>query len=139
MKKRYDWDREYKGSNPRGNLSTPDYQVARAKERLEEQQQLLQQSLQNYQDRVEKLTLQLDSAVDKQWQSATNQDIINRYLQLCTDKEYDAFVDAAAAYLNELAVREQTQLYTTLDNQIRLASEKQEIPQKINVPRFMER
>lgn len=33
MERRYGWQREYKGSHQRGNLLTPDYQVARAKER----------------------------------------------------------------------------------------------------------
>lgn len=36
MLEEYGWYREYKGRNPRGNLSIPDYQVARAKERIEE-------------------------------------------------------------------------------------------------------
>ena len=35
MASRYGWQREYKGSHPRGNLSTPDYKAARAKERKE--------------------------------------------------------------------------------------------------------
>ena len=36
MKIRYGWEREYKGSHSRGNLSTPDYQAARANERQAE-------------------------------------------------------------------------------------------------------
>ena len=124
MKKRYDWDREYKGSHPRGNLSTPDYQAARAKERLEEYEHLLSQSLYNYQSRVETLTTQLDAVVDKQWLAATNQDIIERYLQVCTDAEYDALVDTAAQYIDKLAHLEHEQLYIDWEKQIHLAEKK---------------
>lgn len=42
MLSRYGWEREYKGKHERGDLSTPDYQVARAKERLQEAQERLQ-------------------------------------------------------------------------------------------------
>jgi len=130
MKKRYDWDREYKGSHPRGNLSTPDYQAARAKERLAEYEQLFNLSLQNYQTRVEELTTQLDTAVDQQWQNATNQDIIERYLQVCTDAEYDSLVETAAAYLDKFALREQERLHLDLVDQIYKAAKKQQVPSK---------
>lgn len=66
MKKRYDWDREYKGAHPRGNLSTPDYQAARAKERQEEYLHLLNESLTKYDERIYELTLKLDDAVEQQ-------------------------------------------------------------------------
>ena len=132
MKRRYDWDREYKGSHPRGNLLTPDYQAARAKERLEEHEQILSKSLQYYQDRVEGLTIQLDMAVDKQWRSATNQEIIERYLQVCTDAEYNLLVDTAAAYLDKLALREQEQLHLDLVNQMQMAAKKQQEVSKRN-------
>lgn len=133
MKKRYDWDREYKGSHPRGNLSTPDYQVARAQERLEEQEQMLNQSLQHYKECVEKLTDQLDGVVDKLWQNGTKQDLIERYLQVCTDEEYDALVDTAAAYLDQLAVHEQQKLYMDLDGRIYLAEGKKAESSKQNM------
>lgn len=132
MKRRYDWDREYKGSHPRGNLTTPDYQVARAKERLEEHEEILNQSLQHDQDRVEELTSHLDTAVDKQWQNATNQNIIEQYLQACTDAEYNSLVDTASAYLDKLALREQEQLHLDLVNQMQMAAKKQQVVSKHN-------
>lgn len=41
MEYRYGWEWEYKGSHPRGNLSAPDYQIARAKERRQEMDEIL--------------------------------------------------------------------------------------------------
>jgi len=118
MKKRYDWDREYKGSHPRGNLSTPDYQAARAKERQEEYQALLNESLTKYDERIYELTLKLDDAVDQQWQQASNQDIIEHYLSVCTDKEYDFILSRASAYLDQLAYTEQSKHRKQLITQI---------------------
>ncbi len=124
MEKRYDWDREYKGSHARGNLSTPDYQVARAKERNEVYQHLLDESLQEYNDAVYTLTLKLDDAVDQQWQEASNQDIIERYLSVCTDAEYDAILKNASAYLDQLAYTEQDRCRNKLIAKIQEAEKK---------------
>lgn len=124
MKKRYDWDREYKGAHPRGNLSTPDYQAARAKERLEEHNQLFFVSLQQYRNRVDELTDQLEAAIDRQWKNATTRDIIDRYLRVCTDEEYNAFVDTAANYLDKLVMNEQERLRLDLAKQMQKAAAK---------------
>lgn len=86
MKRRYDWDREDKGSHPRGHLSTLDYQVARAKERQEEYQHLLSESLRKYDERVYELSLKLDSTVEQQRENSSDQDIIGRYLEVCSDE-----------------------------------------------------
>lgn len=124
MKKRYDWDREYKGSHSRGNLSTPDYQAARAKERQEEYQSLLNESLAKYDERIYELTLKLDDAVEQQWQQASNQEIIERYLSVCTDKEYDFILGRASAYLDQLAYTEQTMHRNKLIAKIQAAENK---------------
>ncbi len=121
MKRRYDWDREYKGSHPRGNLSTPDYQAARAKERQEEYQALLNESLTKYDERIYELTLKLDDAVDQQWLEASNQDIIKRYLSVCTDEEYESILHRASTYLDQLALTEQSKYRTQLITKIQEA------------------
>lgn len=119
MKRRYNWDREYKGSHPRGNLSTPDYQVARAKERQEEYQRLLDESLTNYDARVYELSLKLDDSVERQWENATNQEIIHRFLSVCSDEEYDQILERSSQYLDQLALREQSRARINLAAQIR--------------------
>lgn len=121
MKRSYNWDREYKGSHPRGNLSTPDYQVARAKERQEEYQQLLNESLVKYDERVYELSLKLDDSVARQWDNASNQDIIERYLAVCSDAEYEKVLEIAASYLNQLASKEQAQTRAELVRKIQQA------------------
>lgn len=76
--------------------------------------------------RVEELTCQLDTVVEKKLEGSTNQDVIERYLQVCTDEEYETLVDTAAEYLDRLAQQEQQKHYSDLQNQIRLAVEKQQ-------------
>ena len=124
MKRRYDWDREYKGSHPRGNLSTPDYKVARAKERLEECQTRFNQTLYQYENRIYELSTQLDSQVVDQLDNSTNQEIIDKYLAVCSDEEYDRIVQMAASYLDQLARMEQDRVRKELAQQIREADEK---------------
>lgn len=124
MKKRYDWDREYKGSHPRGNLSTPDYQVARAKERQEEYQSLLNESLAKYDERIYELTLKLDDAVEQQWKNATSKHIIENYLSVCVDEEYEAILHRASTYLDQLAYTEQAKHRNKLTTKIQEAEKK---------------
>lgn len=53
MEHRYGWQREYKGSHPRGNLLTPDYQVVRAKERQEEFERQMKSTFASFVFRVD--------------------------------------------------------------------------------------
>lgn len=108
MKRRYDWDREYKGSHARGNLSTPDYQASRAKERYETYQQLLNESLSKYDEAIYDLTVKLDDVIEGQWRESSNQDVIERYLSVCTDEEYEVILKKASTYLDQLAHTEQS-------------------------------
>lgn len=124
MKRRYDWDREYKGSHPRGNLSTPDYQAARAKERQEEYDNLLRASLSQYEDRVEALSLSLDRKIDDCFQNSDNQSLIEQYLRICTDEEYEEVVQKAATFLDKLAISESENHRSKLNTQIQAANEK---------------
>lgn len=118
---RYNWNRVYKGSPPRGNLSIPDYRVARAKERQEEFQRLLDQSIISYDARVHELTLKLDGAVERQWKDITSQDIIDHYLRLCSDEEYDSILNKASIYLDQLPLNEQQNLRKKLVEKIQAA------------------
>ena len=66
-KKRYNWNREYKGSHPRDSLSTPDYRAARAQERAKEFEIQINSALDAYQKRVYALSVKLDNCVERQW------------------------------------------------------------------------
>ena len=134
MKQRYDWEREYKGSHPRGNLSTPDYKAARAKERQNQYEQLLQASISQYQKTVENLSIALDEKLDTFFQHATNQDMIAQYLQLCSDEEYEAAVSHAADYLDQLAVMENDKRDKSIVAQIQKAENQLEAVEKKSGP-----
>lgn len=139
MKSRYNWNREYKGAHPRGNLSTPDYQVARAKERQEEFQQLLDQSIESYDARVHELTLKLDDTVEKQWKNITNQDVINQYLRICSDEEYDSILSRASTYLDQLSLNEQQNLRKKLVDKIQAAESQIELCNTLHNVRLTEK
>lgn len=124
MKRRYDWEREYKGSHPRGHLATPDYQTARAKERLEEYDALLNTSIKEYEDRIFELSVQLDEHVVAQLENATSQDIIERYLKVCPDSAYDSLLQTASTYLDQLAANEQQKARQNLLTRMLQADEK---------------
>ncbi len=125
MKQRYEWHREHKGAHPRGNLPTPDYQAARAKERQDEYQRLLNESLEKYDERIYELSLKLDNSVERQWKNASNQDIIEQYLAVCPDEAYQQLVNKASDYLSELAIQEQKIARDSLLKKIQLSEEKQ--------------
>ena len=59
-------------------------------------------------------------------ENATNQDIIERYLAVCPDSAYDAIVQTASAYLDQLAANEQERVRQDLLAQMRQADETQE-------------
>lgn len=107
MQKRYGWEREYKGSHPRGNLSTPEYKVARALERLAEMEQAAQRKLQEYELCVQELTVTLERAVSVNWESMDEQDAILQYLNTCPDDQYEALLDTAMNFLKQLPAKEQ--------------------------------
>ena len=124
MCRRYGWEREYKGSHPRGNLSTPDYKAAMAKKRKEEIEQLLVSSLKQYEARTLELSEALYDTVTPYLEQDTNQQLINRYLAVCSDEEYDAIVKKAFTYLDNLALTEQQKLRKSLIQQIQDADKR---------------
>lgn len=125
MKKRYDWDREYKGSHPRGNLSTPDYQVARSKERLEEIRRSVKNELDGYEQRILQTTDQLYDAVDTVLKTPSDYDFIVRYLSVCPEDEYETIIQKANAFFSDLARQEEIQITKTLNQIIKTAGQSQ--------------
>jgi hypothetical protein len=107
MEQRYGWEREYKGAHPRGNLSTPDYQVARAKERCEMIQNRAEQELIIYNERINGLAKMLDADVDKLFQNENTLAFIVRYLKMCSQERFDEFLREAESYFDSLPTTEQ--------------------------------
>lgn len=114
MMRRYGWEREYKGSHPRGNLSTPDYQVARSRERLEALQQDFDRTMQDYEQQIIQETDKLAEAVDKMLSNTTEFDLFFRYLNECTEKEYNELIDRADQYFADLAAERESRALSNL-------------------------
>ena len=129
MERRYGWKREYKGSHPRGNLSTPDYQAARAKERAETILQNTNQQLQNYTQRINGLTRMLDTGIDELFQNDKMLDFVVRYLKMCPQERFEEFLREAETYFDSLAAEEQKKAKRTLQKIIEEAQRKAK-PQK---------
>lgn len=125
MKRRYDWDREYKGSHPRGNLSTPDYKVGKAQERILEYDNLLHLAIEKYEDRIEELSAYLDGKLDNCFRNGNNSNLIDRYLKICTDEDYAEIAKKAADYLDGLTIMERDKQKIELSRQIQHANGKQ--------------
>ena len=114
MMKRYQWNREYKGSHPRGNLSTPDYQVVRSRERLEELRQDFSKTLQDYEQQIVQETDKLAEAVDGMLSHTTDFDLLLRYFNECPEKEYEEMVEKAAQYFETLAAQKEKRALSSL-------------------------
>ncbi|MGM9608056.1 MAG: hypothetical protein ACI3XJ_11185 [Oscillospiraceae bacterium] len=134
MQKRYGWEREYKGSHPRGNLTTADYKVARAMERLADTQHAVQTNLHAYENRVHELTCQLERAVSVNWDDAVERDVVLQYLVACPDEEYEKLVGEAVSFLEQLPSRERTTEIQHLQDLLRAAQEKAESQNKCQRP-----
>lgn len=66
MKKRYDWDRVYKGSHPRGYLMPADYRVAKDLERLKALEVEIGQKKAKGQETAERVVRAVTSVVEEQ-------------------------------------------------------------------------
>lgn len=124
MERRYGWQRECKGSHPRGNLSTPDYQVARAKERLRESVRILQAEEERYTQHIYGITEILSTEVDKFLDNRRVLDIINRYVRLCSDEEYEIIREKAIGYFEELPNKENQSVFESLSKKLADADHK---------------
>jgi len=107
MLERYQWGREYKGSHPRGNLSIPDYKVARAKERQEEIIKATEKHVFECFKSVGTIKDVLETSVSSAFDQSSEGDIIMKYLQMCPEEEYLAILARAEDYLTRLPVKEQ--------------------------------
>lgn len=134
MQKRYGWAREYKGSHPRGNLTTADYKVARAMERLADTQHAVQANLYAYEKRVQELTCQLERAVSVNWDSAVERNVILQYLRVCPNEEYEKLVEQAERFLEQLPFHERTTAIQNFQDLLRAAQEKAESQNKCQRP-----
>lgn len=94
MFRRYGCSREYKGRHPRGNLSTPDYQVARAKERLDAIEQEICSIIQEYIIYASRLTDTFSSLLTTELEASKLQTIIN-YLSICPPDRFEVLFDEA--------------------------------------------
>lgn len=122
MLRRYGWEREYKDSHPRGNLSTPDYKVARAEERVEEMEAWMDLVLGSYDDRIRELSAQLAHTIDQVDGKSTRREMIDRYLDVCPDETYYDIVEEAVEYLHSLPDFEYTKATQTLQEMIHNAN-----------------
>ena len=126
MERRYGWKREYKGAHPRGNLSTPDYQVARAKERCGEIMRAANIELQNSTHHTYELLNVLNQKVDELFDDATTFDLIFRYLKICPQSRYEELINEMEQCLVNLAAGEQTKLVRKLEAIISDAEQREE-------------
>lgn len=126
MKQRYGWEREYKGAHPRGYLTTPDYRVARALERLQETKRAIDEEIQNIELRVQGLTESLMRATSVNWDSAVEKDLILQYLMACPEEVYERLLEEAFLFLDKLPHEERRAALQSFEEMMREAQEKAE-------------
>lgn len=126
MLARYGWEREYKGSHPRGNLSTPDYQAARALERLQEFERQIGDVYTRVDNHIDAKIEQLNSAVDTACRDSTTWEMLLCYLNICPDEEYNFYVKIAGEYLASLPQQAKAAAKKQLDEIIATAAKKAE-------------
>lgn len=124
MVRRYDWTREYKGAHPRGDLSTPDYKVAQAEERRQEIAREIDTLFVKFDEHIDEQIERLNDSVDKVWRDANEWEEVLRYLNLCSDDEYNLFVDRARKYLDYLPQQEGNKVKQSLIEMILKTEEK---------------
>ncbi|MDO5399667.1 MAG: hypothetical protein Q4F17_01630 [Eubacteriales bacterium] len=107
MLERYGWQREYKGSHPRGHLETPQYKAACAQEQLKAAEDRMEGLSRDCAERIDGLIEKLDQSVDSFFSGTTNLEMIRRYLELCPDAEFDEIQQKAFDFLDSLPCREQ--------------------------------
>ena len=126
MLRRYDWHREYKGSHPRGNLSIPDYKVARALERQAEIEQQVISVVRKAEDRIENICRRLDCSADTIYMNGDSISLVANYINTCSDEEYEEIVAKAAEYMKNMSANEKGLVYQALSDIIKSANMKQQ-------------
>ena len=134
MVRRYDWTREYKGAHPRGNLSIPDYKVARAEERRKEIERQIDTMMTGFTQHIDEQIERLDESVDQVWQDTHEWNNIIRYLKTCPDDEYEALYERARKHLDALPQQEKMHAKQALDEMIQQSKVKADNPkEKMNI------
>ena len=95
MERCYGWKREYKGSHPRGNLSTADYQAARAKERQKEFERQMREVFTTFTERMDKQLNYLNATVKDVYNRTNAWEKVTKYLQMCPETEYMEYVNGS--------------------------------------------
>lgn len=124
MLERYDWHREYKGSHPRGHLETPQYKAECALEQLQNLRARMEELTQSYAGRIEELTATLNRGVDQLFETTETQGLIQQYLLLCPDEDFEEIEQKAVSYLDNLPAREQQRMLMDLQDVIENAQKK---------------
>lgn len=113
---RYDWEREHKGSHPRGDLSLPEYRVARERERQAEIEKQIDSMIQRLTAHIDEQIDRLDESVDKVWRDKEEWRSIVRYLNTCSEEEYKKLYTKARMHLDYLPKEERTQAKMALND-----------------------
>ena len=121
MARRYDWEREYKGAHPRGNLSTPDYKVARAEERRQEIEKRINTMITYVRQHLDSQIERLDESVDKVWENAGDLEIVIRYLNTCPPEERNQMLEYVQKRLDNLPQQERNRAKLALESIIQNA------------------
>ena len=124
MSTRYGWKRQYKGSHPRGYLSIPDYQVARAQERLQELDTALQAVIQEYMIKADNITSDLYTHINDTVVGARSLDIILHYLETCSEERFDELLDEALRSIGSLPQQTHDEVRAAFEEIIRNAQKK---------------
>lgn len=121
MMARYSCEREYKGGHPRGNLSTPDYKVARAEERRQEIERQISIMITNLVKHIDDQVDRLDGSVDRLWRDSDEWETVLKYLNTCSDEEYEQLFHRARQHLDYLPSQEKAKAMRTLEEIIQKA------------------
>ena len=124
MARRYGWQREYKGSHPRGNLSTPDYKAARAKERKELLEREIKAEISEYVTNVREISQGLQTDVKNWFDGSSIYERVLRYLKQCPDEEYDQLIEKVNEFWCGFAAREEKVAINELSERIKKAEAK---------------
>lgn len=124
MYRRYGWEREYKGSHPRGNLSTPDYKAARAKERSSEAERQMEEAVKYCYRKCLTIANSLHQSVNHTLENSTGLEIILNYAKTCSDERFSELLDEATAGMRDVSAKEKAEATQMLQDIINEATKR---------------
>ena len=134
------WEREYKGSHPRGHLSTPEYIAAQELEKLKQLEEQSKNVIKEFTERSNQIADALNASVDRFYANAKELDVFTQYLSLCSDQEYNQLLDVAYSFLDQLPQQEHEQAKTSfaelLNNAQDRASQQSDTQNSKNISPF---